>query len=139
MGLYVVYIINVKDNAAFTHFETLPDYMIAMIAISAVFGAIYLIWYVILLFMHLLYIRKLPIRSRWLLFYSLIMVIMCVCTFVFGVYSPYYYNGGLFVFFMGAFNIYVWSLLYLNWPTNYQQLVNQEDQVDFDLKFERNV
>lgn len=124
MGLYIVYIINVKDNAAFSHFEDIPDYIMAMIAVTAVFCAVYLIWFVITIFVNLFYIRKMPSRSKYLFLYSIFMLLICIASVIFGVYSPYYTNGGLILFFIGIFNVYVWSLIYLNWPAEYQQLIN---------------
>jgi hypothetical protein len=46
------------------------------------------------------------------------MQIALILTVGFGVYSPLYANGGLLVFFIALCNVYVWSLIYLNWPVD---------------------
>lgn len=59
-------------------------------------------------------------RSRGLFLLSLAMMITCLATLVFGVYSPFYTNGHLSVFFIALCNIYVWALIYLNWPAGFE-------------------
>ena len=44
------------------------------------------------------------------------MLVTVAATVCFGVYSPLYSNGHMFVFFIALCNFYVWALIYLNWP-----------------------
>jgi hypothetical protein len=48
------------------------------------------------------------------------MLIISLFTLVFGVYSPVYGNGQAFLFFLAMFNLYIWALLYLNWPMGWE-------------------
>jgi len=116
MGLYILYMINVRENAAFSHFETIPDALLGLIIVTALFLFVYLIWFFITFCITCIYFKDLPFRSRILYLYSLAMLFVCVGTVIFGVYSPFYQSGGIFLFFIALFNLYVWSLVYLNWP-----------------------
>lgn len=40
------------------------------------------------------------------------------------------------MFFIALFNIYVWSLIYLNWPTEISELVNLEE-IEMEIRFPR--
>lgn len=117
MALYVLYDINVKDNASFSHFESIPNSLKGLLASTAFFLGVYLIWFVITVLMTCIYIRQIPFRSRIMFIYSIMMLMICLGTIIFGVYSPLYSNGGIILFFIAIFNIYVWSLVYLNWPS----------------------
>jgi hypothetical protein len=64
------------------------------------------------------------------------MLLVCVGTLAVGVYSPFYSNGQIFMFFIALFNIYVWSLIYLNWPTEINELVNLEE-IEMEIRFPR--
>jgi len=116
MGLYILYLINVRENAAFSHFETIPDALLGLIIVTALFLVVYLVWFFITFCITCIYFKDLPFRSRILYFYSLAMLFVCVGTVIFGVYSPFYQSGGIFLFFIALFNLYVWTLVYLNWP-----------------------
>jgi hypothetical protein len=54
------------------------------------------------------------------------MQLILICTVLVGVYSPLYSNGSILVFFIALCNLYVWSLIYLNWPVEYDS-VEQSD------------
>lgn len=58
---------------------------------------------------------------------SILMLGVCIGTVVLGVYSPFYSEGGVFVFFIALFNIYIYSLVYLNWPSEYANMLQLEE------------
>jgi hypothetical protein len=55
---------------------------------------------------------------------------MCIGTLIVGVYSPFYSNGGIFMFFIALFNIYIYSLIYLNWPSDTMTPVTLHEQIE---------
>ena len=55
------------------------------------------------------------------------MVLICVATLIMGVYSPFYKDGGVFMFFIGLFNIYVYALAFLHWPTSLFEELKLDD------------
>jgi hypothetical protein len=65
------------------------------------------------------------------------MLVTCVGTVAAGVYSPFYYNGQIFMFFIALFNIYVWSLIYLNWPAETSEMVSLREEIEMEVRFER--
>lgn len=62
--------------------------------------------------------------------FSLMMLLICIGTLVVGVYSPFYSNGGIFMFFIALFNIYIYALVYLNWPTVADLVITLEDEIE---------
>ena len=57
------------------------------------------------------------------------MQVILVCTVLGGVYSPLYANGSILVFFIALCNLYVWSLIYLNWPMGDEMSIYEEYEV----------
>ena len=68
--------------------------------------------------MTIIFFCKISGRSRAMFLLSIFMVLICVVTLIVGVYSPFYKDGGVFMFFIGLFNIYVYVLVFLHWPTS---------------------
>ncbi len=64
-----------------------------------------------------------------MLFLSVFMVIVSVATIGVGIYSPFFANGGAFVFFLSLYNVYMWILVYLNWPTDLSEAVRTDDYI----------
>ena len=54
------------------------------------------------------------------------MQMILVCTVLSGVYSPLFANGSILVFFIALCNLYVWSLIYLNWPMGDEMSIYEE-------------
>jgi Wnt-binding factor required for Wnt secretion len=118
MVLYVIYLLNVRNDPSFSHFQEVPTSVIACLAITALFICIYLLCFLYTLFFTICNFCHIPWRSRILFMYSIFMLCICISTLFVGVYSPYYSNGGIFLFFFALFNLYVYSLIYLNWPSD---------------------
>src|SRR5688572_26512752 len=96
---------------------------IGLLVSTAIFICIYLVWFVITILMTLIYFFRIPIRSRIMFLFSIMMLLICIGTLIVGVYSPFYSNGGIFMFFIALFNIYIFALAYLNWPTGINDLI----------------
>lgn len=95
--------------------------LVALLATTGVLLLLYLLLFVITLVRNIYFIfTSVTPRSRGLFLLSLAMMITCLATLVFGVYSPFYTNGHLSVFFIALCNIYVWALIYLNWPAGFE-------------------
>ena len=139
MLLYVAYLFFVRKDITFTHLQTVPTVLIVGLAFTAFFIVVYLLWYLISVILTILYFKQIPFRSRIMFFYNLIMLIICCCTVIFGVFSPFYANGGLFTFFYCLFNIYCWSLVYLNWPISYakRESTNEGEVIELELRTQR--
>mmetsp|Transcript_16463 Transcript_16463/g.15786 ORF Transcript_16463/g.15786 Transcript_16463/m.15786 type:complete len:144 (+) Transcript_16463:777-1208(+) len=116
MILYVIYLFNVKTDPTFSHFQQVPTAVVVCLAITGLLVGIYLLLFAYTICFTLCNFCQIAFRSRILFLYSIFMLIVCISTFMVGVYSPYYYNGGIFLFFFALFNLYVYSLVYLNWP-----------------------
>jgi hypothetical protein len=130
VALYVIYLFNVKDNPSFSHMQQIPPALIACLGITALFIFIYLICFLYTLFFTLCNFCSIPMRSRILFLYALFMLCVCVSTLIVGVYSPYYSNGGIFMFFLALFNVYVYSLIYLNWPKDLLTPIILHEQIE---------
>lgn len=83
---------------------------------TAVLFCIYLLWFGIQLIRTVILFCQITIRSRIMFLMSILMLLILVGSVIVGVFSPFYANGGLLMFFIALFNIYVMSLVYLNWP-----------------------
>lgn len=121
MSLYVVHMLNVSHNPAYltaplTYMNGIGKTFVALLAITGVLLGLYGLFYIFTLVQNFIYIRKLFPRSRALFLFNFCMLLIAVATICFGVYSPLYSNGHVFVFFLSLCNLYVWALLYLNWP-----------------------
>jgi hypothetical protein len=90
--------------------------LLSLIIIVAIFLLIYLIFFGVTLIRNFYFFFQLTPRARGLFLFSVGMLLIMIMTLIFGVYSPLYSNGHLFVFFNALCNIYVWALIYLNWP-----------------------
>ena len=134
--LYVIYLYNVKDNPSFSHFQKLPPVLIGFLVLTGLFLIVYLVWFIVTMIMTFVFFCQLNRRSRLLFLYSLLMLLICIGTLIFGVYSPFYSNGQIFMFFIALFNIYVWSLVYLNWPTELTEMINLEE-FEMEIRFSR--
>lgn len=53
--LYVIYLYNVKDNPSFSHFQKIPQILLAFVIITAVFLLIYLVWFVLTVIFNVFY------------------------------------------------------------------------------------
>lgn len=118
MALYVIYLFNVKDDPSYTHFQKIPKLVLGLVITTAILMGIYLVWFAINIFMTIIFFCRISARSRVMFLLSIFMVLICVATLILGVYSPFYKDGGVFMFFIGVFNIYVYSLIFLTWPTS---------------------
>jgi hypothetical protein len=94
-----------------------------MIFTGLLFG-IYIAIFLFTFVRNLVYIKQLSPKERSIFIFSAIMVFVCIGTVLFGVYSPMYTNGHGAVFFIGLFNLYVWALIYINWPMDSEYLFN---------------
>ncbi len=128
VGLYVTNLMNVANNPVFLTTPSSYDNgtvraFLALLVTTAVLLAAYCILFLVTLVRNFWYLCRSSPRQRALYLFSLAMVIVAVLTVCFGVYSPLYANGHIFVFFIGLCNLYVWALIYLNWPvmTNPEQ------------------
>lgn len=128
--LYVIYLFNVKDNPSFSHFQQIPPIYIGLLTTTAIFLCVYLSWFVITILLTMIYFCRIPIRSRIMFVFSLIMLAICIGTLIVGVYSPFYSNGGIFMFFIALFNIYICALVYLNWPTFDDLIITLEEEIE---------
>lgn len=55
-------------------------------------------------------------RNRIMFLLSIFMLLVCIGTVMAGVYSPFFANGSVFMFFIALFNVYIYILIYLNSP-----------------------
>lgn len=129
-GLYVVYLQHMQADPTFSHLQKIPTTLIVLLSTTIIFSVVYLVWLLITIFCNICHYFHLPWRAKIMFLLSLIMLGMCLGTLTAGVYSPYYGNGGVFVFFLALFNIYVFTLVYLNWPQQYAELLYLEEQVE---------
>ena len=137
LSLYTVYMLNVSDDPAYMSASSSvktrsSTALFALLIVTAILLAIYLVFFAVTLFRNFLYICQLTPRSRGLFLFSIAMLFTCIGTVIFGVYSPLYSNGHLFIFFIALCNIYVWALLYLNWPEFEEGYYNNQLPVDRD-------
>lgn len=121
MSLYVVHMLNVSHNPAYltaplTYMNGIGKTFVVLLAVTGILLGLYCIFYLVNLVRNFIYIRRLFPPSRALFLFNFCMLLVAVATLCFGVYSPLYSNGHLFVFFLALCNLYVWALLYLNWP-----------------------
>lgn len=118
MSVYVVNFLNVQYDPSLNSRTPFARALLPLEIIVGIFMAVYLIFYVVTFIRNLIYLCGMTVRSRWLFLFSQCMQIILIFTVLFGVYSPLYANGGLLVFFIALCNLYVWSLIYLNWPVD---------------------
>jgi hypothetical protein len=116
MSIYVVNFLNVQYDPSLNLRTPNGRALLPLEIIVGIFMALYLIFYVVTFVRNIVYLCGMTVRSRWLFLFSQCMQIILIFTVLFGVYSPLYANGGLLVFFIALCNLYVWSLIYLNWP-----------------------
>ena len=127
MMMYIAYLYNIQgDVTSLTKISKISGFLIAFIVITALFLFVYLVFYSINLVRNCCRIRELELKDKFMFILSIVMLILCISTIGVGIYSPFYANGGAFVFFVGLFNIYVWVLVYLNWPTAFENLTLRE-------------
>jgi len=84
---------------------------------TGVFIAIYAVWFIVSVIVTFYFFCRIPIRNRLLFLLNILFLAFIVGTVCAGVFSPFYWNGGIFMFFLALFNMYVYVLLYFNWPT----------------------
>lgn len=118
MSIYVVNFLNVQYDPSLNPHTPYARALLPLEIIVGIFMALYLIFYLVTFIRNLVYLCGMTVRSRWLFLFSQCMQIILIFTVLFGVYSPLYANGGLLVFFIALCNLYVWSLMYLNWPVD---------------------
>ena len=121
LSLYVTNLLNVANNPAFITTPSSYEHgtvkaFLALLVTTAVLLAAYCVLFLVTLVRNFWYLCQSSPSQRALYLFSLCMVIVAVLTVCFGVYSPLYANGHIFVFFIGLCNLYVWALIYLNWP-----------------------
>jgi hypothetical protein len=121
MALYVVYELNVSQDASYMQTPTAVKSskarpMLGLLITVAILLMIYLLVFGFTLFKNFLYIREQTSSNRTIFLFNLLMLIITVFTLIFGVYQPFYANGQAFVFFIALMNLYVWALLYVHWP-----------------------
>ena len=116
MSIYVVNFLNVQYDPSLNLRTPYGRALLPLEIIVGIFMALYLIFYLVTFIRNIVYLCGMTVRSRWLFVFSQCMQIILIFTVLFGVYSPLYANGGLLVFFIALCNLYVWSLIYLNWP-----------------------
>ena len=121
VSLHVTNLMNVANNPAFLTTPSSYDHgtvrvFLALLVITAVLLAAYCVLFLVTLVRNFWYLCRSSPSQRALYLFSLCMVLVVVLTVCFGVYSPLYANGHIFVFFIGLCNLYVWALIYLNWP-----------------------
>ena len=118
MLMYIAYLYNIQgDITSLTKISKISGFLIAFIVISALFLVVYLVFFGVNFVRNCCRIRQLELREKAMFILTILMMIFCVSTIGVGIYSPFYANGGASVFFIGLFNIYVWVLVYLHWPT----------------------
>jgi hypothetical protein len=118
MTIYVVNFLNVQYDPSLNPRTPYARALLPLEIIVGIFMALYLIFYLFTFVRNVVYLCGMTVRSRWLFLFSQCMQIILIFTVLFGVYSPLYANGGLLVFFIALCNLYVWSLIYLNWPVD---------------------
>ena len=116
MTLYVMAFLNMQYDPTFSLHTKFGPAIVGLTITVAIFLAIYLIYFLVTLVRNFAFFCSLTISGRWLFVFSLCMQIILIFTMAFGVYSPLYANGSILVFFIALCNLYVWSLIYLNWP-----------------------
>ncbi len=127
MMMYIAYLYNIQgDVSSLTKISKISGFLIAFIVITTLFLFVYLVFYLVNLVRNCCRIRELDLKDKFMFILSIVMLILCISTIGVGIYSPFYANGGAFVFFVGLFNIYVWVLVYLNWPTSFEDLSLRE-------------
>jgi len=118
MSIYVVNFLNVQYDPSLNPRTPYARALLPLEIIVGIFMTLYLIFYLVTFVRNFFYLCGMTVRSRWLFLFSQCMQIILIFTVLFGVYSPLYANGGLLVFFIALCNLYVWSLIYLNWPVD---------------------
>lgn len=69
---------------------------------------------------------------------SIAMMLICVATVMVGVYSPFYSNGGVFMFFLALINLYIFDLVFLSWPSSiFEELSVEEIEMKEDVVSDR--
>jgi Wnt-binding factor required for Wnt secretion len=126
LALYVLYAVNIAGDPEYLSHLTLVSgpsttAFLAFFIITIALLALYFIFFTVTLFRNLYFMcTSVTPRSKALFLLSLAMMVTILATMVFGVYSPVYSNGHLFTFFLGLCNVYVWALVYLNWPAGFE-------------------
>jgi len=121
LSLYVTNLLNVASNPAFITTPSSYEHgtvraFLALLVTTAVLLAAYCVLFLVTLVRNFWYLCRSSPSQRALYLFSLCMMLVAVLTVCFGVYSPLYANGHIFVFFIALSNMYVWALVYLNWP-----------------------
>jgi Wnt-binding factor required for Wnt secretion len=118
MALYVIHFLKVEYDPSQNKRTPYGPSLMVFIIINGILLGLYLLFYLFTLIRNFVYFCSLTPRARYLFLFSQSMLLVMIFTFAFGVYSPLYSNGSIFVFFNALCNLYVWALIYLNWPMN---------------------
>ena len=135
--LYVIYLYNVKDKPSFSHMQEMPPILTGFLVSTGLFLLTYLVWFAITVIMSVVYFCQLTKRSKIMFLMSIAMLMICIATLLVGVYSPFYSNGQIFIFFQAFFNLYVWTLIYLNWPTEVNEMIHLREEIEMEIRFSR--
>jgi len=118
MVLYSLYYVHIKVSPGFsyTHYQELDTTLASVLAISAGMVAFYFLWYLCAFCNSLRLIMKTDMATKVQLVLAQFMQLLFVFSIVFGVYSRHFANGPVAFFFLGIINLYIYLLLFLNWP-----------------------
>jgi len=136
VALYFIYLFYVRDHPeGSANFQNVPALLIGFMASTAMFVAIYLIWFLVSMIVTFYHFCRVPLRNRLMTLANIAFLFICVGTVFAGVYSPYYWNGGIFMFFQALFNLYIFVILFLNWPTDTSEDISYHEQIEMQQRF----
>lgn len=133
MALYMLYYVHVKADPgfAYTHAEhDLDKPVLSVMALTIALLVLYYLWYLIAICNNLRQIMLTDFNTKVTFLSSQLMHFAVAVTLTLGVYSRHFANGGIQLFFIGLCNLYVFVLVYLNWPqrVKFQEYALAEDQ-----------
>ena len=104
LSLYVTNMMNVANNPAYLTSPSaidggVPKAFFGLLVTTAVLMSLYGVFFIFMLIKNFWYLFRLTPRGRSLFLFNLCMLLIVVATVCFGVYSPLYSNGHIFVFF----------------------------------------
>ena len=119
MCLYILDYLTLKENPgySFSNFDQqVPIINKVVYGYTGIIISAYFVFYLVAIVVNCKHIKKSALTQKVMFGTGQVMQLIFVVSVVGGVYNEHFANGGVQLFFVGIVNLYMWSLLVLQWP-----------------------
>jgi hypothetical protein len=107
----------VKDHPDFSDSRDRPDELVVFVVLTGLLVAIYLLWFIISMMMAFFSICSMMPRLRGLFAIHCVVLVISIAMIFAGAFANFYYDGGVFMFFLTFYNAYIMYLMILSTPS----------------------